>query len=644
MACKNKREPVVEEITLRVRTALSQMETIWEEIGVSEEGRLAYLSQVSEYINDLLQDMVSETESKKETILNNVKSFLDEIAVLSKELRTDVAISGYEHLPLKEIEVVLSTDLKKLQSCKEQRMTQLKEFLNKERALCKALGVQPINIEEKVPSEEELNSFKLYLEKQESEKNRLESIFKETRRAIVKMMDDLGKTPTTSFENLVCKDSENFVLNSNNMTKLREFRDQLKQQVDSAKEYVEDIKQQLLGLWKYLDEPKHVYESFLNSYVGYSLATVNALTAELDRCKEKRRENVAKYVSQVRSELVKLWDLCKFSEEQRRRFVHFHSHTYTDDLLTLHELELKRMQDFYEASKPIFDCLQERENLWSKMRELRQRATNPDRFYNRGGQLLMEEKERKKIQKKLPKIEDDLRALINDYETVHGEVFTINGMSVNELIQESWENFNEEKETIKKARKEAKDKSVKKTTLSASKKPALSSSKKPQVSLISRRNISTFNPSKRKLLFSPSPNTSNSKRRNVTVTASRIKRSGKFLRTPIDKPKSSNKTGKKDTSQKENSVSDTTYNHFKEHLEDRGELRSSLLPSRLLATASTSVKTPVRTPVKPLRKNLTPMLTTPKLSESRLQKSPRTPRTGQSSRLAPVSTPLPIIF
>lgn len=639
MAHEREWEPIIQKTTARLRNALSQMHAIWEEIGVNEEGRLVYLDQVSEYIDDLLQDMVSETEMKKETILNNVKTLLDDIADLSKELQTDVRITGYEHLPLKQIEKVLRTDLEKLQNCKEQRMGQLKEFLAKERYLCKVLGIEPINIGEKIPSEEELNSFKLYLEKQESDKNRLESIFKEMRREIVKMMDDLGKTPSTNFENLVYKDGEDFVFNSNNMTKLKELRDQLKHQVDTTAEYVEDIKQQLIGLWKYLDEPKHVCESFLNSYVGYSLATVNALTAELERCKEKRRENVAKYVSQVRSELVKLWDLCKFSEEQRRRFVHFNSHTYTDDLLTLHELELKRMQDFYEAGKPIFECLEEREKLWSKMRELQQRANNPDRFHNRGGQLLMEEKERKTIQKKLPKIEDELRSLIKDYETVHGDVFTINGMSVNELIQQSWENFNEEKETIKKARKEAKDKSVKKvTTLSASKKTALSSSKKAHISLTGRRNLTTYNASKRKLLFSPSPNTSNSKRRNVV--ASKIKRSGKYFKTPEAQTKKGIKMIKKINEQKENSVSDTTYNHFIEHLEDRGELRSSLLPDRVLANASVArMKTPVRTPVKPLRRNLTPAM-----SETRVQKSPRTPRAVQSSRLATVSTPLPIIF
>ena len=49
--------------------------------------------------------------------------------------------------------------------------------------------------------------------------------------------------------------------------------------------------------------------------------------------------------------------------------------------------------------RKIFDLLEEREALWVKMKELDQRANDPDRFHNRGGQLLVEEKDRKTTNK-----------------------------------------------------------------------------------------------------------------------------------------------------------------------------------------------------------------------------------------------------
>ncbi|XP_060823441.1 protein regulator of cytokinesis 1-like isoform X1 [Bombus pascuorum] len=646
MADSSEWEPLMQKITAKLSSTLTQLHQIWEEIGYNHEVRSIYCKQVFDHIEDLLGDMVSESKLKKETILVNVKNLMDQIGVLTKELGTNITNAGYENLSLKEVEEALRADLQNLQYCKTQRVTHLKKLLAKEKSLCKVLGTQPINIEEKLPSEEELKSFELYLEKQEGEKCRLEAIFNEQRRAIVRMMDDLGTSPSSSFQHIVYEDDENYVFSNSNMSKLKELREELEHKVNSAKEHVEDIRQELIALWKYLNEPEHICQSFLSSYQGYSVATINALTTELERCKEKRKQNIAKYVSQVRSELVKLWDLCKFSEQQRKEFIYFYSHTYTEDLLTLHELEVKRIQEFYDSNKSIYELLQERDDLWTKMKELLQRANNPDRFYNRGGQLLMEEKERKTIQKKLPKIEEQLRNLIKEYENMHEEIFTINGMSVEELLKESWEHLNEEKESIKKARKEGKDKSAKKATPIVSKIPsklALSSSKK-----FSIRRHTPLNFSKRKLFCSPSPNTS-AKRRNKSIGASgsKSKRNSKGT---------SSKKGLKQKNQNENSMlqsstaTDTTYSKFEEHLEDKKELRSSLLPEKVLANASKprskSRRRSIRTPAKPLRKNL-PLPKTPTTSESsqlQLHKSPRSPRIAQSSRLATISTPLPIIF
>lgn len=628
-------EPTLEKAMAKLRDVLEELHVIWEDVGYLEETRLRYCEQAYKHIEDLLDDMVTESKQRRQTMLNNTKQLMDEISTLAKELAMDVVTTGYEKLSLRELEQALRTDMQELQCRKDQRIAHLKELLAKEKSICKSLGSQPIGMDRQLPTEVELNSFKLYLEKQEAEKNRLEAIFKDMRRSIVKMMDDLGVAPFLDFEHLVYKDPDNFIYNSRNMTKLKELKDQLKNQVDETKQHADEMKQELVALWKYLDEPEHVCESFLNSYVGYSTATINALTAELKRCKEKRRQNIASYVQQMRNELVKLWDMCKCSEHERNLFTPFHSNTYTEDLLTLHELEVERMQKFYETNKEIFALLEKRESLWSKMLELLQRADNPDRFYNRGGQLLKEEKERKTIQKKLPKIEEQLKCLIQAYEKTNGENFTINGMPVEELLKESWENLNEEKQIIKKARKEAKNRSVKAVTPNVSR-------KSPRAQMSS---------SKKKLLFSASPNTSaKRKNRSITVYASKIRRSGKLPRILIT-PTSEEQ---KKCEEKENSVShssaatDTTYNQFKEHLESKAELRSSILPENVLGNANKSkIKTPIRTPAKPLRKNLPTRLTptTPKTSHLQSgRRTPRSPRVVSTPKLATATTPLPIIF
>jgi len=312
--------------------------------------------------------------------------------------------------------------------------------------------------------------------------------------------------------------------------------------------------------------------------------------------------------------------------------------------LTLHELEVEKLRKFYNDNRTIFDLLEQRETFIIKIKELLQRANNPDRYHNRGGQLLMEEKERKMIQKKLPKIEAELKELINKYETTHNQIFTIYGASLENVLAESWENINHEKETIKKARKEAKDKSVKKSPLNNSK-PGMSHFSIVRTPLCL---------SKRK--FTPSPNTSAKKRNKngdktkLTVTASKIRRSGNLpsIRSKIlaSKTHRSSKGGqrRKESLSPNISVIDTTYNQFQGHMTAREELHSSMLSDQILKTSNklNINKTPIiRTPMKPLRKNLS-AATTPVSNSAR--KSPHSPRIMKTPKLTTAKNNLPVIF
>lgn len=102
--------------------------------------------------------------------------------------------------------------------------------------------------------------------------------------------------------------------------------------------------------------------------------------------------------------------------------------------------------------RKLYELINECENLWEKGKELDQRANDPERLHNRGGQLLIEEKERKLIQKKLPKLEEQINDLIRIYEAENGEPFTINGMSCDQFFQQSLQDYAEMKESLKKQR------------------------------------------------------------------------------------------------------------------------------------------------------------------------------------------------
>lgn len=636
-------EFTVKELYVMLRQVHEGMQKNWESIGYSKETRHMYYQQASNHLKELLNDMLGESQTKKELMLKKIKELLKQTTELHAELHLDMVHKTYEHIPLCEVEEMLLADVQNLEHMKQERMTLLKELLAKEHDICEKLGAKKLNIFTNVlPTEQELESFKSYLHQQENEKIRLENIFVDLRYSILELMGDLDISLCSSFEQLVCDNPEEFVFSTNNMGKLKEFKDKLMEQMEETKCRVEKMREDLMALWKYLDEPSDVCQSFLDKHFGYSTGTINALSTEINRCKEKRKENIFRYVTQVRHELMNLWDLCRYCDVERNAFAPFYSNTFTEDLLILHELEVERLRKFYNENRMIFDLLDQRENLLKKIKELLQRANDPDRYHNRGGQLLMEEKERKVIQKKLPKIEAELKQLISEYEAAHDQIFTINGTSLENVLAESWENINLEKKTMIKARKEAKDKSVKKS-------PLLNSSKRtPGMSHLSVHRGPVASLSKRKL-FTPSPNSSmkrrnkNSDKKKPTVTASKVRRSGRLLKIT---PKRSSKGGQRreESVSPTNSIVDTTYKQFQGHMTNREELHSSLLPDQILKDVhkTTMNKMPiVRTPMKPLRKKLY-AATTPTHGSAR--KTPQSPRIVNTPKFSTAPSKLPFIF
>ncbi|XP_043467957.1 protein regulator of cytokinesis 1-like [Leptopilina heterotoma] len=652
----------VENISSTIKTDLRRLYNVWKEMGLNEETRSIYCNEVHKHIKELMSDMICELEEKKNSLLQGVQNLMELANTLSKELQMDDfpgTNPDYEHLPLIEVQEKLRLQVLELERIKERRLEFLNELRSREEVVCKKLGIKPIGLSKEMPSKEDLNQFRTYLEIQEREKDRLSGVFKDLRRTVKKSMEELHISPSLDFERLVCNDYENFIYTVENMSKLKDMRNDLKAQVEDAKQQIVEKTEELQALWNYLDEPEDYCQAFLLKHPGHTVTTISAFNAEIKRCKDKRCENIGKYILKVREELELLWDMCQFSESQRC-FLPFYSQTYTEDLLTLHELEAEKLRKFYKANKKIYDLLEERENLWEKMKELDQRANDPDRFHNRGGQLLAEEKERKNTTKKLPKIEEQLLQATEEYESESGKLFTIKGLPVNEYLEQSKVDYEKEKENLKLARKQAKDRSANKSA----KKTPLSTSKRTPMGMSIRVRTPTTVGAKRKLPYDSSPNSATlSKKRNLSgeksrtaVISTKARRSGRISKKALISMNKAS-TSKSDKKQKLDAdglkaanLSISSYGKFQEHLEQREELRSSMLSDQLLENAferGNNMKTPVRTPAKPLRKNLLSVnnahLSSKSASTPRTT-TPRTPRVMHRPRLAAVPNNTQFIF
>lgn len=80
-------------------------------------------------------------------------------------------------------------------------------------------------------------------------------------------------------------------------------------------------------------------------------------------------------------------------------------------------------------------------------------TTNPDRLQNRGGQLLREEQERKRINRDLPVIRQEVTDLAQSYADGKGKPFLVNGHDIIDVINAMYEQRDERKQLMASNRK-----------------------------------------------------------------------------------------------------------------------------------------------------------------------------------------------
>ncbi|XP_063983095.1 protein regulator of cytokinesis 1-like [Diachasmimorpha longicaudata] len=631
---------LIEKITQGLKETIPEFYKEWEIVGFDAVTQKKFENTIVAHHQALWSEMLTETKQRTSNLLESIETSTQKLQILSKELKTQVDLYC-EEMALLDADRHLRRQLQELEEIKESRLSHLQDLLSKEMEICAVMGSKPVGLESPVPSEEQLQKFEIYISNQEAEMLRLKTVFKEVRMEIVKAMEALDYSPKLDFQRLVVNDYHNFVFSPSNMDKLEKLRDEMLEKLSAAKETVESKRQELLSLLEYLEVPQTDYQDFLEKNSGCDASTISLLNKEIKKCKEIRMKNMEKYVEKIRADIRDLWDTCKFGEKQRNAFKPYKYQNYSEDVLTLHELELEELKRFYQQNEKIFQLFNQYEEMFQKMVELELKSDDPNRLNNRGGQLLEEEKTRKLLTKNLPKTEANLKELLDEFHTQNGVFFTFDGLTFEEYVQREAEKWNEEKENLRLARARAKD--VKKS----GKKTPVSASRKNLTSAISMRGIQSS--VKRKLPMDKSPVIIGNKKRMVQsektrptlACGSRIRRSGKVSRKIFSN--SLNKESPRRRKTPKIVVSDVSndtlniqpYEVFQEHISSRNELRSTLLSEQLLQNVrgeGKKMKTPVKTPVKPLRKHLVSSSTphiTPMSAPRRPSRSPRitnTPR------------------
>ncbi|KAH9925793.1 microtubule associated protein-domain-containing protein [Fomitopsis serialis] len=198
--------------------------------------------------------------------------------------------------------------------------------------------------------------------------------------------------------------------------------------------HIQAMYDQLEALWRRLGVPDADIDGFVEAQRGSTDAT-------LERMLELKRERMGTFVENARAEIIKLWDELMVSEEERADFAPFADDEHTEELLAIHEEEIRRLKEERRLKGPLLASIRKYFDICEDEKELAAAASDQSRLLGRGprdpGRLLREEKMRKRVNKEKPRLEQDLLASIPAWEAETGRAFLVHGESMVQLLMET---------------------------------------------------------------------------------------------------------------------------------------------------------------------------------------------------------------
>ncbi|KAF2104911.1 hypothetical protein NA57DRAFT_29678 [Rhizodiscina lignyota] len=255
---------------------------------------------------------------------------------------------------------------------------------------------------------------------------------------IVMLWAELG-TPQAQTDNAIVEYGheapEQLGLHQDDVTRLKTRRDKLIDEKKGREKKLRDLRATIEDLWDRLGVEERDRRAFLSSNRGCGLRTINEFEDELARLNELKHQNLHLFVEDARFKLQELWDSLYFSEEEMLDFTPAFSDVYSDALLSAHETEIARLEALREQRAPILAMVDKYRSLIKDRDDLATSSQDASRLMARGqkgerrdpGKLLREEKMRKRIAKELPKVEADLRNVLDNWEDEYGRPFLVHG-------------------------------------------------------------------------------------------------------------------------------------------------------------------------------------------------------------------------
>ncbi|XP_017487712.1 PREDICTED: protein regulator of cytokinesis 1-like [Rhagoletis zephyria] len=439
-----------------------------------EELRFSVLDKVSQFLENEKQNL-TQLKNYRDYQLNEINNILTALSLKAYELDSNKTLLGQNK--------ALHFKLKELQTIKTERLENLERIETKLKKVYHSLGLDyvPTSFNTPIPSESELSTMRYHLIDQERVLETRKKRYDSTKSMWSQYLRELDYVPEDENEKMFLNLPPNEVIYSqSNLNSITNFYAKITEKYNETKNEIESLKAQLLKLFERLDIEIVDRNKYMSSLQFLNLpAKRESLLAEIKHYELQKKSCLEKIIKKIRDEIDEKLSICMVQKFDDSFIV---SNEFTEELLVEHETQFANLNKFQEVYQEVFNKIREWEKGLEELVELEKKLQDPNRFNNRGGVLLQNERDRKALGRKLPKLEKDIRHLITLKEAKEHLPFDTYGLNIDEFIKTNWDHVNNSKN--------------KKSALvtgggNSSKKSAytLSSQKKTRVALSPRHNL-----------------------------------------------------------------------------------------------------------------------------------------------------------
>jgi len=325
---------------------------------------------------------------------------------------------------------------------RNEKMTEFRSMIDEERALAVKLGLEAVDVDEDtIPSQEDISRVENNLRRLVKVKDEREIQVFTMKEKIITLMDKLGMDMNATTLSLVLDGDDRLdSLKPDDLRSVQHTMDELTKSVEEREVEVNELRKDINNMYTRLNvQPADHCPLATGRVCGLEDLIkedyIHQLREEKLKLDQIKRVNMRIIIDNAKSELSTLWEECMVGEDEQAVFLNSLDEDDDSALIAI-EAEIRRLQEYHNQYKDIFQKLSAYVDLSFLAEDLKERMQDPNRlFRNRGKTLMKEEQDRKKVQT-FPKRKDELLALAES----RGNLIIYDEM-ISEYVENLYQNY-----------------------------------------------------------------------------------------------------------------------------------------------------------------------------------------------------------